>query len=170
MDDERETAYLRRHRRRKSLPISLSCCFSNSGGYPDSSSCSDTEKATPSTRSKAQESPDFRNRCRGFMSRIRGNPRRYSADLSYDPLSYALNFDDGPSDEAYLDDFISRLPLSPPQQRSSVPRLKSVRSISHQNVQSTNSAASPPCSPAAAIGRKISGRPPRSPRSNSSEL
>ncbi|XXG58983.1 hypothetical protein AAC387_Pa04g1154 [Persea americana] len=68
-------------------------------------------------RSRAQELPELKDKCRNLISRI-GKSRRQSSDYRYDPLSYALNFDEG-SDESLEDEFrfrnfSARLPASPP--------------------------------------------------------
>lgn len=46
-----------------------------------------------------------------------GRHRRHSSDFSYDPLSYALNFEDEvvESEESPVRSFASRLPTSPPR-------------------------------------------------------
>ncbi|KAG1327087.1 hypothetical protein COCNU_01G010210 [Cocos nucifera] len=70
-------------------------------------------------RSKAQELPEIKDRCCSLISRM-GRQRRQSSDFRYDPLSYALNFDEGFEDDALADEefryrsFSSRLPASPP--------------------------------------------------------
>ncbi|KAH7860831.1 hypothetical protein Vadar_018510 [Vaccinium darrowii] len=44
--------------------------------------------------------PEIRNKCRDLISRIGCHRRRCSsADFKYDPLSYALNFDQGGFDD-----------------------------------------------------------------------
>ncbi|GLT63341.1 hypothetical protein SLA2020_359140 [Shorea laevis] len=49
-------------------------------------------------KSTAQDLPEIRDRCKNLISRIgwarSRNHRSHSADFSYDPLSYALNFED----------------------------------------------------------------------------
>ncbi|RWW33629.1 hypothetical protein BHE74_00001116 [Ensete ventricosum] len=75
-------------------------------------------------RSKAHELPENCCKCRALVSHCRwGRHRRHhSADFRYDPLSYALNFDEGPQDECPASAeqlryrcFSSRLPASPPR-------------------------------------------------------
>ncbi|XP_020268194.1 uncharacterized protein LOC109843649 [Asparagus officinalis] len=65
----------------------------------------------------------------GSDPRLTISPRSRSADFRYDPLSYALNFDEGNGDDLEFADeefrcrnFSSRLPASPPEtQRAVVP-------------------------------------------------
>ncbi|KAK1323462.1 hypothetical protein QJS10_CPA02g01195 [Acorus calamus] len=76
-------------------------------------------------RSRAQELPELRDKCRNLISRIgRGRStavgRTGGGDFRYDPLSYALNFDEGDDDDDSLAadefryrNFSSRLPASP---------------------------------------------------------
>ncbi|KAI3965176.1 hypothetical protein MKX01_027667 [Papaver californicum] len=68
------------------------------------------------------EFPEFKGKCKHFMGKI-GRNRRHSADFRYDSISYALNFDEGVSDDTHPDyyqdqfpmrNFSSRLPASPP--------------------------------------------------------
>lgn len=67
------------------------------------------------------------------FSRIRGRSRRLgvgrkhhhrqsqSADFSYDPSSYALNFEnESPEEDSPIMDFSSRLPRSPPRSPSTI--------------------------------------------------
>ncbi|KAF5936270.1 hypothetical protein HYC85_027399 [Camellia sinensis] len=134
MEDERETTSLR-HRRRKGT-MSLSCCFQGHSrrfeSYDSSLSSPDVDKSSPVLRSPSSwfrskpEFPDTKGRCRNLISRMGRPARRHSADFSYDPLSYALNFDDGLSENAHLEDFSARLPMSPPRRRASAPRLKNL--------------------------------------------
>ncbi|CAA6674667.1 unnamed protein product [Spirodela intermedia] len=44
-------------------------------------------------RRRCPEIPEIKDKCRGLISRL-GKPRRQSGDFRYDPLSYALNFDE----------------------------------------------------------------------------
>ncbi|KAK3021241.1 hypothetical protein RJ639_047513 [Escallonia herrerae] len=129
MEDERETSALR-HRRKKSS-MSLSSCFHRRRGSFDSSSSASSAplpspnlKSPPPSwlRSKAHELPEFRGKCRSLMSKM-GRHRRHSSDFSYDPLSYALNFEEddhgvAETEEAPFRDFASRLPSSPPTPRA----------------------------------------------------
>nr|XP_043622353.1 uncharacterized protein LOC122593946 [Erigeron canadensis] len=70
--------------------------------------------------------PEIKNKCRNMLGRI-GNQnhrrRRSSADFSYDPLSYALNFEEDyvEDDKNHGKDFSKRLPPSPPQSSSTAP-------------------------------------------------
>ncbi|KAH7860374.1 hypothetical protein Vadar_012726 [Vaccinium darrowii] len=46
--------------------------------------------------------PEIRNKCRDLINRISFHRRRCSTvDFKYDPLSYALNFDDGGFNDDY---------------------------------------------------------------------
>ncbi|XP_072963940.1 uncharacterized protein [Typha angustifolia] len=108
--------------------ICFSCCF-NGGG---ASATSGDEEERPISlirssstwiRARAQELPEIGDRCRGLVSRI-GRHRRLSGDFGYDPLSYALNFDEGiedddaaagPAEGFRYRNFSARLPASPPR-------------------------------------------------------
>ncbi|KAL5728001.1 hypothetical protein ACHQM5_001132 [Ranunculus cassubicifolius] len=98
------------------LSSSLCCCLSPS--------VHDDEDRPTLIRSASavwsQELPQLKDKCKNLISRIRGR-RRCSGDFKYDPLSYALNFDEGGPEFVYDDDagvhtsnFTSRLPASPP--------------------------------------------------------
>ncbi|KAG5562897.1 hypothetical protein RHGRI_005586 [Rhododendron griersonianum] len=159
MEDEQETSYLR-HRRKKSS-ISLSCCFHGPNRRFDSSDSSSSSSPMMSPvsswfRSKGQhELPEVKGKSRNLMSRMGGrHARRHSGDFSYDPLSYALNFDT--SSNTHFDDFTARLPVSPPRRRPSLStqirklELPSPRkSAAPPKVKATEM---PPPSPAAAAG------------------
>lgn len=86
------------------------CCF-RSPPNEFEEPLSYTELRQPrSARSQNDESRS----CRGLFSKIRPRKRPYSADFRYDPLSYALNFEDDLSrEEDFPMSFSSRLPLSP---------------------------------------------------------
>ncbi|KAB2080254.1 hypothetical protein ERO13_A05G056900v2 [Gossypium hirsutum] len=70
-------------------------------------------------KSRTPRTPHIKEKCKSFISRIgKGGRKQYnSSDFSYDPLSYALNFED----ETHLADklqnnimnFTSRLPPTP---------------------------------------------------------
>ncbi|XP_071699176.1 uncharacterized protein [Rutidosis leptorrhynchoides] len=61
--------------------------------------------------------PEIKDKCRNMFGGKNHRRRRSSTDFKYDPLSYALNFEEDSSvyheDEEPLKDFSSRLPLSP---------------------------------------------------------
>lgn len=67
------------------------------------------------------KSPELKDKCRNFISRIGArrhhHNRRHSADFKYDALSYALNFEDE-GNRRSIDfpskNFCARLPASPP--------------------------------------------------------
>ncbi|KAK6162044.1 hypothetical protein DH2020_001885 [Rehmannia glutinosa] len=73
--------------------------------------------------------------------------RHASADFSYDPLSYALNFDDDASssyDEFHAMNFSARLPLSPPTRTRfdhQLPRMPPITRSPPQDAYGTDSAA-----------------------------
>lgn len=101
----------------------LSCCFP--GGRREAADGDDGEqprlvRASSSwLRSRAQDIPELREKCRSLISRMgRRSGRRHPADFRYDALSYAMNFDEG-EDEALVGDFryrnfSSRLAPTPP--------------------------------------------------------
>ncbi|XP_042485212.1 uncharacterized protein LOC122065465 [Macadamia integrifolia] len=112
MEDERcSHSPTVKHRFRSTL--CFSCCFGN-GNHEQ---LEDVDKQRP-IKSKAHEFPEFKEKCRNLISRM-GRGRRHSADFRYDPLSYALNFDEGIDDDHHLNEelplrnFTSRLPASP---------------------------------------------------------
>lgn len=106
----------------------FSCCFRSSatadfelgGDHPPSLIRSSSQWI----RSKAHEIPEIKEKCRTIIARMgRAHHRKcQSADFRYDPLSYALNFDEGNGDDLeFVDEeefryrnFSSRLPASPP--------------------------------------------------------
>lgn len=104
----------------------FSCCFGASGSADDLEERPISLMRSSSTwlKERAQELPELGERCRGIVDRIRWR-RRFTGDFSYDPLSYARNFDGG-MDETEGDDaafqgdafrfkeFSARLPPSPP--------------------------------------------------------
>ena len=98
------------------------CCFNSSvhDHQPLKSEDKPRSPKSPYTwlKSTANELPEIRYRCKNLISRI-GRSRKnhhlrwHSADFSYDPLSYALNFeDDTRVDECPLN-FADRLAPSP---------------------------------------------------------
>ncbi|KAK1434670.1 hypothetical protein QVD17_00419 [Tagetes erecta] len=64
--------------------------------------------------------PEIKYKCSNVLGRIKNHRRRRrsSTDFRYDPLSYALNFEDDSSgnveNNAPVNSFSSRLPSSPP--------------------------------------------------------
>ncbi|MQL91904.1 hypothetical protein Taro_024511 [Colocasia esculenta] len=120
----------------------FSCCFRGCGGDLDPPSPSDGPQPAASLihqpsawlRSKAQELPELRERCRGIVARV-GRHRRHAGDFGYDALSYALNFDDGPDldDEGEISpersryrSFSSRLPPTPPHPAAAAAGVKEI--------------------------------------------
>ncbi|KAL6985218.1 hypothetical protein U1Q18_018596 [Sarracenia purpurea var. burkii] len=153
MEDERDTAYLRQRRMKSSM--SLSCCFSGHNrrfdSYDSSLSSPDLGKLSPilspsswfRPKGQDQQHQENKSKYRSLMPRM--GRRRHSADFSYDPLSYALNFDEGSSD----DDFSSRLPVSPPRRRPSTSRIRDLElpvpwEAAGRNMRNSKSAAAPP--------------------------
>ncbi|XP_042458938.1 uncharacterized protein LOC122042716 [Zingiber officinale] len=109
------------HRLRSS--IYLSCCFAGGGSGGDGEDGRSPVLIRVSAawiRRKAQELLKVGGKCRSLVSRIKRRHRSHR-HFGYDPLSYALNFDEGhDSDEGsggrgeFLPrGFLSRLPPSP---------------------------------------------------------
>ncbi|XP_043702122.1 uncharacterized protein LOC122652446 [Telopea speciosissima] len=106
-----------KHKFRSSL--CFSCCFGN--GQHEQLDDVDKPRVVKASsewlKTRAHEFPEFKEKCRNLIFRM-GRGRRHSADFKYDPLSYALNFDEGTDDdhqneELPLRNFTSRLPASP---------------------------------------------------------
>lgn len=119
MEDEHEMSSLRLRLKKSSM--SLTSCFNGSqhrrGFSLDASSSS---SSMPSPRrlssiwicSKPNDHMDIKGKCK------RRHRRHASADFSYDPLSYALNFDDSNQvvngdEELPIRNFSAKLPASP---------------------------------------------------------
>ncbi|KAK3437139.1 hypothetical protein EUGRSUZ_C01699 [Eucalyptus grandis] len=117
------------HKLRSSSPSLLFSCFHDGGhaaAYHEATS-SDCDDGHPrKVRSTAQELllPEIRYRCRSLIARIgrcRWRPGHAAAaassEFGYDPMSYALNFEDDrswESDEEFsMRNFSARLPVSP---------------------------------------------------------
>ncbi|KAJ0984314.1 hypothetical protein J5N97_002670 [Dioscorea zingiberensis] len=106
-----------KHKLRSS--ICFSCCFRGDREADDRQAASLIRSSSAWIRSKA---PEIGDRYRTLVSRIGAHRHRQSGDFRYDPLDYALNFDDGgDADEGCLAgdapnyrNFSSRLPASPP--------------------------------------------------------
>ncbi|KAL2458007.1 hypothetical protein Adt_46117 [Abeliophyllum distichum] len=68
---------------------------------------------------------DIKVKCRNMLGFSGTKHKRYSsAEFRYDPLSYALNFEDGCDDdgnEVPLRNFTARLPASPPVKPRQIP-------------------------------------------------
>ncbi|CAK8563522.1 unnamed protein product [Lathyrus sativus] len=94
--------------------LCFSCCFSHRRVKPRivrSSSLGTRDK------SRSTEFSHLKEKCSNFISRLSRHRRRHSADFHYDPLSYALNFEDdahGEKSVNNLKSFSARLPASPP--------------------------------------------------------
>jgi hypothetical protein len=105
----------------------FSCCFGASGSSDDleleERPISLMRSSSTWLKERAQELPELGERCRGIVDRIRWR-RRFTGEFSYDPLSYARNFDGGMDENEGDDaaqgealrfkDFSSRLTRSPP--------------------------------------------------------
>ncbi|KAK6944408.1 hypothetical protein RJ641_025510 [Dillenia turbinata] len=120
MEEERDFPSLKQ---KLKSSLRIPCCFPPH--HRDDSSVDLWPQLLRSTswmRSRTHESPEFRDKDkrRHFIPRLGlGHRRRsVSTDFRYDPLSYALNFDDGSFDDSYPDDIplrnsSSKLPPSP---------------------------------------------------------
>ncbi|XP_019453175.1 PREDICTED: uncharacterized protein LOC109354849 [Lupinus angustifolius] len=90
--------------------LCFSCCFPHNRIRPRI------------VRSSSLQKPrGFKEKCTNFISRIGRRRRRHSADFRYDPLSYALNFEDNAADDSsvhVLKSFSARLPSSPQSKTS----------------------------------------------------
>ncbi|XP_073103746.1 uncharacterized protein [Elaeis guineensis] len=88
----------------------FSFCFGGAGGPPkEARPASLLRSSSTWLRSKAKELPELRERCRHLLSRIGGHRRR-AGGFRYDPLSYALNFDEGDDSRGYFEAFRYRKP------------------------------------------------------------
>ncbi|KAL2518049.1 Uncharacterized protein Adt_14296 [Abeliophyllum distichum] len=123
MEDEHEQEMSSLRSRRKKSSMCLTSCFNGSqhrrGFSLDASSSSSmpSPRRSPSiwVRSKPNDHTvtDIKGKCNNFTSRR--HKRHASADFSYDPLSYALNFeeDNQAAEELPIRNFSARLPSSP---------------------------------------------------------
>ncbi|XVE53569.1 hypothetical protein DITRI_Ditri03aG0013400 [Diplodiscus trichospermus] len=68
-------------------------------------------------KSRTPRSPHIKEKCKNLIARIgKGGRKQYnSCDFSYDPMNYALNFEDesNRADELSIINFTSRLPATP---------------------------------------------------------
>ncbi|KAH0989509.1 hypothetical protein GBA52_000992 [Prunus armeniaca] len=109
-----------RHKR-QSRSICLPACFSSMSTHPFDVLQSEGDHCNNCSRSRSPL-PEIKDRCLNLISRISGGARpgrgrrRYgSADFSYDPSSYALNFEDDTSradDQLLFHGFSARLSAS----------------------------------------------------------
>uniref|UniRef100_A0A5B7BC76 Uncharacterized protein n=1 Tax=Davidia involucrata TaxID=16924 RepID=A0A5B7BC76_DAVIN len=153
MEDEREIISLRRKFKKSSM--SLSCCF-HGRRFEEFDSSDDKPTRSPSTwlRSKAHDLPEIKGKCRNLMSRM-GRHRRHSADFSYDPLSYALNFDEGSAEDAEdyespVKNFSRRLPSSAPTLGA-----ESMRNVTEPTLRVETARSAPPQMPRAETVRIV---------------
>uniref|UniRef100_A0A7N0U835 Uncharacterized protein n=1 Tax=Kalanchoe fedtschenkoi TaxID=63787 RepID=A0A7N0U835_KALFE len=89
----------------------FACCFAPQSPIHHSLTGSDS----PSSSSSASPSyfAEMKQKHRSLMKhRLRRRPRRLSADFSYDPVSYALNFEDVGSDDRLP---LRNFPATPPR-------------------------------------------------------
>ncbi|GMI89274.1 hypothetical protein like AT5G11070 [Hibiscus trionum] len=89
------------------------CCF----GLAAAQDGAGFEPLEEAKSSRTPRSPYIREKCRNLTAWIGkgGHKRHGSSDFSYDPMSYALNFEDESSraDELPFVSFSSRLPATP---------------------------------------------------------
>ena len=127
MEDEQSISPSFKNKLKQTL--CLSCCFHNSrretlGSSSSSSDDRPTLVRAPSVwlKSRVHELPEIGDKCRHLFHRIgrHHHHRRHSSssDFRYDPLSYALNFDDSHLDEAPLRNFSARVPATPPPEEA----------------------------------------------------
>ncbi|GAB4836830.1 hypothetical protein Ancab_001744 [Ancistrocladus abbreviatus] len=121
LDQEHSPSF--RHKLKSS--ICNSCCFmDHRDGYDDSESGQDSgrPRLIRSASEWIKSGPELKEKCINLFSRI-SHRRRCTNEFRYDPLSYALNFedDDARIDEFPLRNFSSRLPPSPPSVALSAP-------------------------------------------------
>ncbi|VVA23903.1 PREDICTED: LOC105637589 [Prunus dulcis] len=120
------------HHKRQSRSICLPACFSSMSNHPFDVLQSEGDYCNNCSRSRSPL-PEIKDRCLNLISRISGGARpgrgrrcHGSADFSYDPSSYALNFED---DTSRADD---QLPFSARLSASSIP------TTSHEKKTSPN--------------------------------
>ncbi|CAL0307082.1 unnamed protein product [Lupinus luteus] len=97
--------------------LCFSCCFPHNRIRPRLVRSSSLQKP----RGLINAFPHLKEKCTNFISRFGRHRRRHSADFRYDPLSYALNFEDNAADDSsvhVLNSFAARLPSSPPSETS----------------------------------------------------
>ncbi|OMO61607.1 hypothetical protein CCACVL1_23374 [Corchorus capsularis] len=114
-----------RERVKEKLKSSI-CCFLP----PHLNDGADMEPLEDQMKSRTPRSPHvIKDKCRHLIARIgkRGRRQYHSSDFSYDPMSYALNFENESSraDELPIMNFMSRLPATP--ERTPEPMPVSVR-------------------------------------------
>ncbi|XAR50729.1 hypothetical protein NMG60_11005138 [Bertholletia excelsa] len=123
MEDEQRTSPSIKDKLRQTLRVS--CCFGTNVRVENQDSPPPHYRQVhvrppPSTllRSRVHDLPGIRDNCRRLLLIGRCHRRRCSADFCYDPLSYALNFDDsggsGPANEAPLPRIWSSIPETSP--------------------------------------------------------
>ncbi|XP_010541591.1 PREDICTED: uncharacterized protein LOC104815009 [Tarenaya hassleriana] len=99
------------------------CCFGANAVEPEATIGPRTPRSPYAWLKSTAHELEIKDRCRRVKARIKGTHRNSggnhnhhgSGDFSYDPLSYALNFEDdvrADEDESFPS-FISRLPISP---------------------------------------------------------
>ncbi|CAA2952901.1 Hypothetical predicted protein [Olea europaea subsp. europaea] len=132
MDDD--TVYSPSLKNKLKQSLCFSCCFGRRRGHhhplnslPPSSFVSDDKPKVIWIEPKGQPDlflSDVKMKCRTMLGFSGTKHKRYSsAEFRYDPLSYALNFEDGcdDDDEVPLRNFTARLPASPSVKPRQVP-------------------------------------------------
>lgn len=137
MENEHDTSSL--STRRGKTSSSLSCCFNGHRRSDLFESLSSPSKLSSCWfRNKTtHDHNEIRGKCKSFIHRMGRHRRHVSAEFSYDPLSYAMNFED---DETSFDDyedfparnFAARLPLSPPS-KGKMPKSNILRQDNNNN-------------------------------------
>ncbi|GMG98969.1 hypothetical protein Nepgr_000809 [Nepenthes gracilis] len=110
--------YLASFRHKLKSSICSSCCIMNRHHDVDEVPLQESDRRSliRSPSSWIKSKPEIKDKCVNLLSRI-GRSRRCNntADFRYDPLSYALNFDDDSrTDEFPLRNFSSRSPPTEP--------------------------------------------------------
>ncbi|KAG6649666.1 hypothetical protein I3843_07G221900 [Carya illinoinensis] len=117
------------------------CCFSSSVHDHEPLDVDHDKPRTPRSpyawlKSTAHDFPEIRYRCRNLISRIgRTRRRSHSADFSYDPSSYALNFEDDARLDEFPFNFSERLAASPSPRAdfsavTAAPRMREIAAFS----------------------------------------
>ncbi|KAL9676571.1 hypothetical protein QQ045_004785 [Rhodiola kirilowii] len=104
-----ESTSTRLMRKKKNVLRFASCCFAPHEALPPLPAAeSPSSSSLSSPRSPVfTELAEMKQMCRSLINRFGKTTRRQSADFSYDPISYALNFEDARSDQLPLRKFPS---------------------------------------------------------------
>ncbi|XVF35642.1 hypothetical protein REPUB_Repub18cG0163600 [Reevesia pubescens] len=103
-----------RERMKEKMKSSI-CCFRSSMPYMEGVAA---VEQLEEVKSRALRSLYIKEKCKSLIARIGkgGRSKQYNlSDFSYDPMSYALNFEDesNRADELPFINFTSRLPVTP---------------------------------------------------------